>query len=370
LQAKIRLSQRPDGDATIAARGRREGRAHTPEIGLSGLSLIVGAIKQWRRSLFFALVCCAVLLGPAGAQSPPLLLIGVLDGTSEAAARTNHGALREGLRQLGYVEGRNVRFEYRFANGALDRLPELAVELVRLNPHVIVSGPLPANLALKKATSTIPVVMATGADPVGFGLAQSLSHPGGNFTGMTNFAEELASKQLDVIRELLPDITRIGALVNVTNPLHVPQWQETQDAAQKATLSVVRYDYQAIEDMERAFSRFVDEKVQAVLIPPDVTFNAQRERIVALAAKSNLPAVYFNRLYVQSGGLLSYGPNISDGYLRAATFIDKIIKGEKPGALPIERPTRIELVVNLKAAKALGLTVSPVFLARADEVIE
>jgi putative ABC transport system substrate-binding protein len=328
--------------------------------------------RRLRQSLLFALLCGAFALGPASsrAQQSPLLLIGVLEGTSEAAAQAHHEALRDGLRQLGYVAGRNVRIEYRFANGAVDRLPELAADLVRLNPKVIVSAPLPANLALKQATSTIPIVMATGADPVGFGLVQSLSRPGGNITGLTNFAEELASKQLDLVRELLPGIARIGVLVNVTNPLHVPQWQETQDAAQKASLSVVRHDYRSNEDSERAFSGFVDQKVEAVLIPPDVTFNAQRDRIIGLAAKSKLPAIYFNRVFAQSGGLLSYGPNISEGYRRAATFVDKIIRGEKPADLPIERPTRIELVVNLKTAKALGLTVSPALLARADEVIE
>jgi len=233
-----------------------------------------------------------------------------------------------------------------------------------------VSAPLPANLAIHQATSTIPVVMATGADPVGFGLVQSLSHPGGNITGLTNFAEELASKQLDLIRELLPNIARIGALVNVTNPLHVPQWQETQAAATKASLAVLRFDYRTVEDLERAFAKFTEEKVDAVLVPPDVTFNARRVRIVELAAKSHLPAIYFNRPYIEAGGLLSYGPNISESYRRAATFVDKILKGAKPADLPVERPTTIELVINLTTAKQLGLSVPPALIARADEVIE
>ena len=211
--------------------------------------------RRLRQSLLFALLCGAFALVPAPsrAQQSPLLLIGVLEGTSEAAAQAHHEALRDGLRQLGYVEGRNVRIEYRFANGAVDRLPELAADLVRLDPKVIVSAPLPANLALKQATSTIPIVMATGADPVGFGVVHGTLCPGGNITGLTNFAEELASKQLDLVRELLPGIARIGVLVNVTNPLHVPQWQETQDATQKASLSVVRYDYRSNEDFERGF---------------------------------------------------------------------------------------------------------------------
>jgi len=304
------------------------------------------------------------------AQQSPMPLIGVLDAGSSASAKRYHEAFRSGLAQLDYVDGRNIRLEYRYADGFLDRLPGLAGELVRLNPKVIVSAPLPANLAIHQATSTIPVVMATGADPVGFGLVQSLSHPGGNITGLTNFAEELASKQLDLIRELLPNIARIGALVNVTNPLHVPQWQETQAAATKASLAVLRFDYRTVEDLERAFAKFTEEKVDAVLVPPDVTFNARRVRIVELAAKSHLPAIYFNRPYIEAGGLLSYGPNISESYRRAATFVDKILKGAKPADLPVERPTTIELVINLTTAKQLGLSVPPALIARADEVIE
>ena len=183
-----------------------------------------------RRREFITLIGGAAAINPfsAWAQQSPFPLIGVLDAATRHRSQdaTKHSAPR--LRQLGYIEGRNIRFEYRYADGFLDRLPGLAAELVRLNPKVIVSAPLPANLAVHKATSTIPIVMATGADPVGFGLVQSLSHPGGNITGLTNFAEELASKQLDLIRELLPGLTRVGSLVNVRNPLHVPQWRETQ----------------------------------------------------------------------------------------------------------------------------------------------
>ena len=185
-----------------------------------------------KRREFITLLSSAAAFNPvfAWAQQSPSPLIGVLEAASALSLTKNDEAFRSGLRQLGYVEGRNIRLEYRYADGFLDRLPGLAAELVRLNPKVIVSAPLPANLALHQATSTIPIVMATGADPVGFGLVQSLSHPGGNITGLTNFAEELASKQTDLIRELLPGIARIGALVNVTNPLHVPQWRETEAA--------------------------------------------------------------------------------------------------------------------------------------------
>jgi putative ABC transport system substrate-binding protein len=257
-----------------------------------------------------------------------------------------------------------------YADGFLDRLPRLAEELVQLKPKIIVSAPLPANVALHRVTSTIPIVMASGADPVGFGLVKSLSHPGGNITGLTNFAEELASKQLDLIRALLPGLLRVGVIVNVTNPLHVPEWQQTQEAAANASVSLVRFDYHVPEDLERAFTQFNSEKVEALLIPPDATFVSYRERITELAARSRLPTIYFTRLYTEVGGLLSYGPDPSENYRRAAGYVDKILKGAKPADLPIERPTKIEFVINLKAAKALGLAIPPSLLARADEVIE
>jgi putative ABC transport system substrate-binding protein len=301
-------------------------------------------------------------------QSPPL--IGVLEGASAKSMAERYDAFRAGLRQLGYVEGRNIRIEYRYADGFLDRLPALAAEIVRLNPTVIVSAPVPANLAARKATSTIPIVMANGADPVSFGLVESLSRPGGNVTGLTNFAEDLASKQLDIIRELLPHMVRVGALVNVENPLHVPQWRETQAAADKASLALLRFDYHVPDDLERAFDYFAGERVEAVLVPPDVTFATHRVRIVELAAKARLPSIYFNRESVLTGGLLSYGVDTVENYRRAAVFVDKILKGAKPADLPVERPTKFEFVINLKTAKALGLTVPPSLLARADEVIE
>ncbi len=325
-----------------------------------------------RRRDVITLLGGAAVFGPLSAWAQQSLrpLIAVLEAASAASMAVRHDAFRAELRQLGYVEGRNCSFEYRYADGFLDRLPALAAELVRLNPSVIVSAPLPANLAVRKATSTIPMVMANGADPVGFGLVQSLSHPGGNVTGLTNFAEELASKQLDIIRELLPRVMRVGALVNVDNPLHVPQWRETEAAVAKAALALVRFDYRVPEDLERAFDQFAREKVEALLVPPDVTFFSYRVRIAELAAKAQLPAIHFNRETVEVGGLLSYGPNLAENYRRAAVFVDKILKGAKPADLPVERPTKIELVINLRAAKALGLTVPSTLLARADEVIE
>lgn len=306
----------------------------------------------------------------ARAEQSQARLIAVLEGRSAASAAAAHDAFRVGLHQLGYVEGRNISVEYRYADGSLDRLPALAEELVQLNPKVIGSAPMPANLAVRKATSSIPIVMANAADTVRFGLVRSLSRPGGNVTGLTNFAEDLATKQLDIIRELLPRLMRIGTLVNVENPLHIPQWQETQAAAAKAALALVRFDYHVPEDLERAFDQFAREKIEALLVPPDVTFAAYGTRIAELAAKARLPAIFFNPESVRAGGLMSYGPDLTENYRRAAGFVDKILNGAKPADLPIERPVKFLLAVNLQTAKALGLIVPPTLAARADEVIQ
>jgi putative ABC transport system substrate-binding protein len=212
-----------------------------------------------RREFITLLGGAATFIPPsAWAQQSQLPLIGVLNAASAKSTASSYEAFRSALRQLGYIEGRNIRIEYRYADGFLDRLQALAEEVVRLNPSVIVSGPLPANLAVRKATATIPIVMATGADPVGFGLVQSLSRPGGNVTGLANFAEELASKQLDVIRELLPRLARVAALVNVENPLHVPQLREMRAAAAKASLALVHFEYRVPEDLERDAGRVIE----------------------------------------------------------------------------------------------------------------
>jgi putative tryptophan/tyrosine transport system substrate-binding protein len=324
-----------------------------------------------RRRTFIAIAGAAVVWPHwLRAQQRDVPVIGVLNASSAEAASQNYEALRGAMQQLGYNEGRNVRFEYRFADGILDRLPRLAEELVQLKVDVIVSAPVPANLAARKATSTIPIVMASGADPVGFGLVESLSRPGGNVTGLTNFAEELASKQLDLMRELLPRLARVAVLVNVANPLHVPQLRETEAAAAAASLTLVPFELRTADQLEEAFAVFVRERADALLVPPDTTFNTHRARIAKLAADARLPAIYFPRRAVEDGGLMSYGPDPNENYRRAATYVDRILKGAKPGDLPIQRPTKIELTINLKTAKALGLSVPVNLLARADHVIE
>jgi putative ABC transport system substrate-binding protein len=246
----------------------------------------------------------------------------------------------------------------------------LATDLVRLNPRVIVSAPLPAHLAARRATSVIPIVMATGADPVGFGLVDSLSHPGGNVTGLANFAEILAPKQIDLLREMVPYVARFGLLVNVTNPLHVPQLRETKIAAEAAGIILVPVEVSGPDKLEAAFDTLQRERVEALLVSPDVSFYSRRRQIAELAATTRLPAIYGYRHHVEEGGLMSYGPDIPDQYRRAAIYVDKILKGTRPADLPVEQPTKFELVINLKAARALGLTVPPMLLARADEVIE
>jgi putative tryptophan/tyrosine transport system substrate-binding protein len=306
----------------------------------------------------------------AGGQQPALPVIGFLSAGAATTLKREIDAFCDGLRNLGYIEGRNIRFEYRFADGYLDRLPTLAAELVRLNPNVVVSSPVPANLAIAKLTSTIPIVMASGADPVGFGLVKSLSHPGGNVTGLTNFAEELASKQIDLMRELLPGLARLAALVNVANPLHVPQWRETQAAAAQAAIALVPFELRNPDQLEEAFARFARERADALIVPPDVTFTTHRRRIANLALGARLPTIFFVRQSVEDGGLMSYGPNQVENYRRAAAYVDKILKGAKPQDLPIERPTNFDLIINLTTAKALGLDVPPTLIARADEVIE
>jgi putative ABC transport system substrate-binding protein len=323
-----------------------------------------------RRNFIAALGGAAAWPLVARGQQTTMPVIGFLQSGSVASTAYLANPFRDGMRQLGYIEGRNVRFEYRFADGVIERLPDLAAELVELHPSVIVSGPLPANLAAQKATNTIPIVMGTGADPVGFGLVKSLAHPGGNVTGLSNFAEELASKQLDVMRELLPHLSRVGVLINVTNPLHVPQWRETQAAAVKPGIALVPFEIHQPEQLEAAFAEFARERVDALLVEPDTTFITYHRHIAELAASARLPAIYFSRAQAQNSGLMSYGPDLREGYRRAAIYVDKILRGAKPDDLPVEQPSKIELVINLKTAKALGLEIPPQLLARADEVIE
>jgi ABC-type uncharacterized transport system substrate-binding protein len=323
-----------------------------------------------KRREFITLLGCAATWSLAGAAqtSSKIARVGVVNGGTPAASGHIFEAFRQGLRQLGYVEGQTIALEVRWAEGRYERLPELVAELVRLKVDVLVVGNSPAALAAKNATRTIPIVMFAG-DPVGLGLVASLARPGGNLTGLSYFNVELNSKRLELIKQLVPGLTRVAVLRNPTVAIHATFWQETAAAAEKLGVALQPIQVRGPEDFDAAFAAARDN-AQALLAFDDAMTIAYRSRVVALAASSRLPAMYGFREFPDDGGLMSYGPNFVILFQRAATFVDKVLKGAKPADLPVEQPTKFELVINTKAAKALGLTVPPSLLARADEVIE
>jgi putative ABC transport system substrate-binding protein len=280
-------------------------------------------------------------------------------------------AFRAGLRQLGWIEGQNIAIEVRGAEGKQDRLPELAVGLVRLNVDLIFASATPAALAAKQATTTIPIVIGFVADPVGSGLVRGLAHPAGNITGWTHLAGlELNAKRLDILKEAIPGAARIAALWNPANPIHGPSLKVIEAAARRLKVQLHPMGVQDPDQLQGAFSTMAQEHVQALTVPPDGMFLAHQARIVDLAASHRIPAMYGVREVVETGGLMGYGVNLPEMYRRGAFFVDRILKGAKPGDLPVEQARKFELVINLKTAKALGLTIPPSLLLRADEVIE
>ncbi len=305
----------------------------------------------------------------AGAQPPAKVpRIGILRVPSPPDP--NAEAFRKGLRELGYVEGQNIAIEYRTAEGRPDRLPALAGELVTLKVDVIVAGGSVAVQAAKQATTTIPIVMSAAGDPVGAGFAGSLARPGGNITGVVNLAPELGAKRLELLKETSPSLARVAAVSNPANPAHALELREAQAAAQTLRITLLSLTAPGPEAVETAFATMVRERVRGLMILPDAVFFGQRGRITDLAAQGRLPAIYDQKAYVDAGGLMAYGPSFADLNRRAATFVDKILKGAKPADLPVEQPTRFELVINLKTAKALGLTVPRSILIRADQLIQ
>ena len=280
-------------------------------------------------------------------------------------------ALRGGLRDLGYIEGQNIALEYRWVpEGRPERGPELAKDLVRLGVDIIVGQASAHAVAARQATSTIPIVMGAVSDPVGSGLVASLSRPGGNVTGVSLLAPEVAAKLLELLKEAIPKASDVTALGNLDAPGAVLSRKEMEAAAKRLNVRLQVFDVRDPQDLDRAFQAAGAARVHAVITIPSPFFATHRVRVAELALKSRLPAVSVETGFAQAGGLLSYGPNIPDSHRRAATYVDKILKGAKPGDLPIEQPTKFELVINLKTAKALGLTVPPSLLLRADQVIE
>jgi putative ABC transport system substrate-binding protein len=325
-----------------------------------------------RREFITLLGGAAVWPRAARAQAPGRRpLIAYLAGASSASAFASTApSLLKGLRDLGYVEGRDFDITYRFADGHMERLPELADEVVRLKPDIILAPTTTPALVAKQATVTIPIVCPLLENPVGLGLVASHNRPGGNVTGLLRYVDGLAGKTLTLATLLVPGAGRIGMLINVGSAESIDQRRDMNDAAQKLPLKIVPAEVRKPDDLEAAFARLAGERADALVVLQDSLLFSEHRRILALAAAARLPAIWTTRLFAEAGGLIGYGIDEADSFRRAASLIDKILKGAKPGELPVELPTKFELVINLKTAKALGLEIPPTLLALADEVIE
>jgi putative tryptophan/tyrosine transport system substrate-binding protein len=320
-----------------------------------------------------ALVISALLFAlNASAQAPQpgkVFRIGFLDNSTASSIAVFLEAFRQELGKLGWIEGKNITIEYRFAEQKLERLPELAADLVRLKVDLIVTSGGTTALPAKKATSTIPIVMTQSTDPVGEGLVVSLARPGGNVTGNAGLSSELNTKRLEILKDAIPRLSRVGFLRGTTASV---QWKEIRPAALALKVKLREIDTQLVDakGLESFFKTAKQKQVGAIIWPSGRRFFGKRKRIVALATKYRLPAIYPQKEYVDEGGLMSYGEDRTDQYRRAAVYVDKILKGAKPADLPVQQATKFEFVINLKAAKEIGLTLAPEFLARANQVIK
>ena len=327
-----------------------------------------------KKIILFAL--CSLLLAPCSAvdaqQTGKVARIGFLDSSTASGSAVLVDAFRHELSKLGWTEGKNIAIEYRFAEQKSERLPELAADLVSLKVDLIVVTTGAPALAAKKATTTIPIAMANVGDPVGVGLVASLARPGGNVTGLSGLAVELNTKRLEVLKDAVPKLARVGLLRppegSITQDL---QLKELRAAAQALKLKLEEIETQSDpKGLESAFQTAKQKQASAIITTANTRFLAERKRIVELASKYRLPAIYWQREFVDEGGLMSYGADVDDLYRRAAVYVDKILKGAKPADLPVQQATKFEFVINLKAAKQIGLTLSPEFLARANQVIK
>jgi putative tryptophan/tyrosine transport system substrate-binding protein len=324
------------------------------------------------RAALTVILALGLLGAPLAAQAQPagkVWRIGFLGLASPSIFEKQVEALRAGLRDLGYLEGKNVVIEYRWAEGKYDRLSDLAGELVRLGVDVLVTHGTPGALAAKRATTTIPIVVATSADAVASGIVESLSRPGGNVTGLTYFIPELNAKRLEIFKEIFPRTGRMAILVHSQNPAMTPIMQAVGPIATAFKIGLQQFPVRGPDEFEAAFSAMTNSRVDAVVIIEDPTFQANAGVLAGLAVQKRLPSTGFKE-FAEAGGLLGYGIDIVGLFRRAAYFVDRILKGAKPGELPVERPTKFDLVVNLRTAKALGLTIPPSLLLRADQVIE
>ncbi len=326
-----------------------------------------------RRS-FLASTGAALFVVPLAANAQQvgnIPRIGMVSFTAPGTQEENRriGTLKKGLRDLGYVEGQTIAIEYRHSGGRDELLPRLAAELVDLKVNVILTYGTKATRAAKQATSTIPIVMLTVLDPVGAGLVPSLARPGGNITGSSEVSEELSAKRLELLKEAVPKAKRIAVLMDPTHPTNARDLKSTESAAQALGVTLVSVEVRASSELDSAFARMIRQHVDALIVLSGDLLFTHRQHILDVAGKNRVPVVYGWREGAEAGALLSYGVDIADNYRRAATYVDKILKGAKPGDLPIEQPTKFEMVINLKTAKALGLTIPQSLLQRADEVI-
>ena len=314
----------------------------------------------------------AAPLGTEAQQAAKVYRIGLLGGSppNSPGGRRAWEGFFQGMRELGYVEGQNILVEGRFYGDQTERLPDLAAELVRLKVDVIVAGAAPAPEAARRATTTIPIVMATHTDPVGSGLVASLAKPGKNVTGLSTLGPELVGKRLQLLKEAVPGISRVAVLSNPTDTSQALLLREAQVAARSLKVQLQVLEARAPSDFAGAFSAMTKERAGGVIIFTSSMFYNERTRIAELATRSRLPAIYSVKDFAEAGGLMAYGVNLGESFRRAATYVDKILKGAKPADLPVEQPTKFELVINLKTVKALGLTIPPSLLQRADEVIQ
>jgi putative ABC transport system substrate-binding protein len=306
----------------------------------------------------------------ARAQQPVMPVIGFLRNTSADTSANLVAAFRQGLSEVGYVEGQNLLIEYRWSEGRDERLPTFAAELVRRPVAVFVAANSTALIAAKAATETIPIVFVTGDDPVQLGFVTNLSRPAGNITGISFYSGALGAKQVELLHEIVPKVTAIGLLVNPSNPAADEQIKGAQIASLALGLRIYVAKSRSESDFDPTFAFLIQQQVGALLIGGDALFNSQRARLAALAARHALPAIHFAREYIAAGGLMSYGSSLTDAYRQVGVYAGRLLRGAKPADLPVMLPTKFELVINLKTAKALGLTVPYPLLARADEVIE
>jgi putative ABC transport system substrate-binding protein len=323
-----------------------------------------------RREFIAGLGSTAAWLRAARAQQPTMPVIEFVHGASSDASANFAAAFRKGLGETGYVEGQNVTIQYHWLAGQYDRLPMLMADLVRRQVAVIAASPTPAALAAKTATTTTPVVFTIGADPVKLGLVASMNRPGANVTGISLVTNALGAKNLQLLRELVPQATVIAMLVNPANQNAEPDAKDAQAASRLLGLSLLVLNASDRSGIEAAFATLVQQRAGALLVASDAFFSSAIEQLVALAARHRVPAIYDRREFTAAGGLMSYGPNLIDGVRQAGVYAGRILKGEKPGDLPVQQPTRFEMVLNLKTAKALGIQVPETLLVTADEVIQ